>query len=153
MSEMGSHVPFEYLKYKLWSKERLGSNYQFDSWPLKVKNHPDLFYVQVACHISVKSSQQELQFCFGHHLNQRFEQKVIGLQNPGSPNFGNFEIPNVATLTLNLWPKQRGLQGCRPRGSLGVTPHAFGSVRKCEGMNLHTPRQFSLWEMESRWTP
>jgi hypothetical protein len=24
MFKMGSHVPFEYLKHKLWSKERLG---------------------------------------------------------------------------------------------------------------------------------
>jgi hypothetical protein len=43
MFEMGSHIPFEYLKYKLWPKERSGSNCQFDSQPLKVRNHPDLF--------------------------------------------------------------------------------------------------------------
>jgi hypothetical protein len=35
MSKMGSHNPFEHLKYKLWPKERLGAR------PLKVKNRPD----------------------------------------------------------------------------------------------------------------
>jgi len=33
---------------------------------------------------------------------------------------------NVTTLTR--------LQGCGPRGSLGVMSHILGSVRKCEGV-------------------
>jgi len=45
------------------------------------------------------------------------------------------------------------LQGCKPKESLGVTSHTPGSVEKCEGVNLTLPRQLSLWEMESRWTP
>jgi hypothetical protein len=45
----------------------------------------------------------------------------------GNPNFG-------------LATKAKGLQGCRPRGSLGVTSHTSGSVRKCEGVNPHTPK-------------
>jgi len=32
------------------------------------------------------------------------------------------------------------LQGCGPKESLRVTSHIPGSVRKCEGMNLHTPK-------------
>jgi len=36
--------------------------------------------------------------------------------------------------------KAKGLQGCGPRGRLGVTSHALGSVRKCEGVNPHTPK-------------
>ncbi len=32
------------------------------------------------------------------------------------------------------------LQGCGPRGSRGVTSHTPGSVRKCEGVNIHTPK-------------
>jgi hypothetical protein len=50
------------------------------------------------------------------------------------------QAQDVTTLALGLRPKQRGLQGCEPRGSSGVTPHAPGSVGKCEGMNLHTPK-------------
>jgi hypothetical protein len=57
----------------------------------------------------------------------------------------------VATIALGSWPKQRGLQGCGPRRSLGVTQHAPGIVRKCEGMNPHTLKGIPLWEMESRW--
>jgi len=40
--------------------------------------------------------------------------------------------------SLGLMAKARGLQGCGPRGSSGVTPHALMSVRRCEGVNLHT---------------
>jgi len=54
--------------------------------------------------------------------------------------------------SLGLAIKAKRLQGCRPRGSPGVTSHTFGSVRKCEGVNPRTPRQLPLWEMESRWT-
>jgi hypothetical protein len=67
----------------------------------------------------------------------------------------------VATLALGLRPRLRGLQGCGPRGSPrvkargspGVTSHIPGSVRKCEGMNPHTPKATLTWEMEFRWTP
>ncbi len=45
----------------------------------------------------------------------------------------------VATLALGLRPRQRGLQGCGPKGSPGITSHTPGSVGKCEGVNPHTP--------------
>jgi len=32
------------------------------------------------------------------------------------------------------------LQRCGPRGSPGITSHTHGSVRKCEGVNPHTPK-------------
>jgi hypothetical protein len=51
-----------------------------------------------------------------------------------------FYCGSVATLALGSRPRQRGLQGCEPRGSSGVTPHAPRSVGKCEGMNPHTPK-------------
>jgi hypothetical protein len=41
---------------------------------------------------------------------------------------------------LGLATKAKGLQGCGPRGSPGVTSHTPGSVRKCEGVNPHTPK-------------
>jgi hypothetical protein len=41
-SKMGSHGPFGHLHHKLWQKEKgQESNWQFDSWPLKVGNQPD----------------------------------------------------------------------------------------------------------------
>ncbi len=47
---------------------------------------------------------------------------------------------SVATLALGSRPRQKGLQGCGPKGSPGVTSGTPGSVRKCEGMNPHTPK-------------
>jgi len=62
----------------------------------------------------------------------------------------------ITTLALGSRPKQKGLQGCeprgspgikakalqgcKPRGSRGVTSHTPGSVRKCEGVSPHTPK-------------
>jgi hypothetical protein len=46
----------------------------------------------------------------------------------------------VATLALGLRPRQKGLQGCGPKGSLGVTSETLGSARECEGVSLHTPK-------------
>jgi len=43
-------------------------------------------------------------------------------------------------LSLGLATKAKGLQGCGPRGSTGVTSHAPKSVGKCEGVNPHTPK-------------
>jgi len=39
--------------------------------------------------------------------------------------------------------KAKGLQGCGPRESPGVTSHTLGSLGKCEGVNLHTPKATS----------
>jgi hypothetical protein len=44
MFKMGSHDLFGHQKHKLWPKKRSGVNlviWQFDSQPLKVKNHPN----------------------------------------------------------------------------------------------------------------
>jgi hypothetical protein len=42
--------------------------------------------------------------------------------------------------SFGLATKAKGLQGCGPRESLGVTSHTPGSVGKCEGVNPHTPK-------------
>jgi hypothetical protein len=42
--------------------------------------------------------------------------------------------------SFGLTTKAKGLQGCGPRGSPGVTSHTPGNVKKCEGVNLHTPK-------------
>jgi hypothetical protein len=49
-------------------------------------------------------------------------------------------LVHVATLALGLRLRQKRLQGCRPRESPGVTSHTPGSVKKCEGVNPHTPK-------------
>ncbi len=42
--------------------------------------------------------------------------------------------------SLGLATKAKGLQGCKPRENPGVISHTPGNVRKCEGVNLHTPK-------------
>jgi len=56
-----------------------------------------------------------------HHL---FWWKMVHRRNP---SFG-------------LATKAKGLQGCGPRGSPGVTSETLGSVGECEGVSLHTPK-------------
>jgi hypothetical protein len=46
----------------------------------------------------------------------------------------------VATLALGSRLRQKGLQGCGPKGSLGVTSETPGSEGECEGVSLHTPK-------------
>jgi hypothetical protein len=48
--------------------------------------------------------------------------------------------PLCCNLNFGLTTKAKGLQGCGPRGSMGVTSHTPGSVGKCEGVNPHTPK-------------
>jgi hypothetical protein len=50
---------------------------------------------------------------------------------------GNWVL--VATLALGSRPRQKGLQGCGPKGSLGVTSETPGSEGECEGVSHHTP--------------
>jgi hypothetical protein len=42
--------------------------------------------------------------------------------------------------SFGLTTKAKGLQGCGPRKSPGVTSHTPESVGKCEGVNPHTPK-------------
>jgi hypothetical protein len=42
--------------------------------------------------------------------------------------------------SFGLATKAKGLQGCGPKGSPGVTSGTLGSVGKCEGVNPHTPK-------------
>jgi hypothetical protein len=47
---------------------------------------------------------------------------------------------NYRNLSFGLATKAKGLQGCGPRGSPGVTSETPGSVGECEGVSLHTPK-------------
>jgi len=42
-------------------------------------------------------------------------------------------------LSFGLATKAKGLQGCGPKGSPGVTSETPGSVGECEGVSPHTP--------------
>ncbi len=84
MSKIGSHDPFEYLKHKLWPKERSKVKLLIwlpttNSWEL-----PRFPCIKVACHLILENYRWWLQLCFKPHLNRRFAHKVIGLQSCGS---------------------------------------------------------------------
>ncbi len=93
-----------YGKKKGWK-----SNWQFDSWPLKVGNLPDFL---ISLHTggvphTIGNSQRGLQLCFRPQLHQRFTQKVMGPQSCESPNFGNFGTSTWESqdkMTFGCWP-------------------------------------------------
>jgi hypothetical protein len=87
---MSLHDPFDYLKQKLWPKER--SRVKLPIWLPTIKNWESLrcIYVQVACDIPLKSFWQGLQLCGRPHFNRRSSHKIMGLQSCGSPNFKTF---------------------------------------------------------------
>ncbi len=76
----------------------------------KSKESPRFPYVQVACHIPLKSSPQGLQLCFRPHLNQNSAHKVMGPQSHGSPQLWEFRDSHLGVLRQNdiwvlvLWP-------------------------------------------------
>ncbi len=84
------------------------SNWQFDSWPLKVKK-PRFPWFQVACDIPLERSRQGLQLFFRPHFNQRSARKVMSPQSCRSPSCKNFR-----THTCESWEKLSF--GCGPHG-------------------------------------
>jgi hypothetical protein len=52
---------------------------------------------------------------------------------------------------LGLVTKDRAYEGAGQVWSPGVSFHAHGSARKCEGMNPTLPSELPLWELKSRW--
>jgi hypothetical protein len=46
--------------------------------------------------------------------------------------------------SLGLVTKAKACKGAGQKGSPGVTSHAFGSAKECEGMNLYIPKELPL---------
>jgi hypothetical protein len=94
MSKMGSHYPFEYLKHKLWSKEWLGIKSSIWLSPQKVENR--LIYVCAGgVSFNVRKLSTRATTLLKTHFIWRFTQEVMGVQNGGSPNFGNYGTFNL----------------------------------------------------------
>ncbi len=89
-----------------------------------------------ALHIFVRNSNffAPLILCFPLHV---FFVHLTSLSNISSLLFipTNYHNPN-----LRLTTKARACEGVGQEGNMGVTFHALGSARKCEGMNPHTPK-------------
>jgi hypothetical protein len=99
MFKMGLHIPFEYLKHKLWSKE--GLRVKMPIWLPTTKSHESFWfsYVHVVCHILLESSGQGLQIFFKSHLNQRSKNEVMAFQNHESQfrEFWDFQLGSPNT--------------------------------------------------------
>jgi hypothetical protein len=121
---MDFYDPFEDFEHKLWSKER--PKVKLPIWLSTIKSQELSWftYVQVVCHILLERFQQRLQLFFRSHLNQRSSQKVMGLQNCGSPDLGSFGTPNLGVLRKNdiwvqvPWPGKKNII----RGKVMVSP-------------------------------
>jgi hypothetical protein len=80
------------------------SNWQFDSWPVKIGSRPNFLMYRWLCDISLKIFWQGLQVCFKLHLNRRFAHKVMGPQSCESFNFENFQDSHLGVLGQNsIW--------------------------------------------------
>jgi hypothetical protein len=62
------------------------SNWQFDSWPLKVRNRPD----PSVCKWNATHCWK---VCFRPHPNQRSEREIMNAHSLESPNRDNFKTP------------------------------------------------------------
>jgi hypothetical protein len=148
---MGLHDPFAYLKHMLWPKERSRVKLLIRFANIINQESPWFICIQVVCQILLESSQQGLQLCFKSHLNQRFAQKVMGLQSCKSPNFDNFETPNSGVLGQNdIWVQPpcpcidntiRGKVVASPKSGLWwsyefVYAHGLSMHKKCYNYTL-----------------
>jgi len=97
----------------------------------------------VASPIPLERFWWELQLCFRPHLNWRSAQEVMGLQSHKSPNFENFETPNLGVLGQNdnwvhaPWPSTKNTI----KGKVWLPPNpgrgeSCGSVFAC-GSSMH----------------
>jgi hypothetical protein len=84
------------------------------NWFLTTKSRESTWFpwVQVACHIPLKSSQRGLQLCFRLHFNRRSVEKVMGPQSRESPKLENFGTPShlgvLGQKAIWMWPSWRG---------------------------------------------
>jgi len=93
MSKMGLHGPFGHLQHTLWQKEGPGVKHAIWLSTTKSRESAGPWCVQVKCDTLLESFWGELQVCFKHHPNRRFEQGIMTLQNLESLNRDSFGTP------------------------------------------------------------
>ncbi len=72
------------------------------------------------------------------HLNSQVLIKLYKIRI--KEHFTIWKHKKCCNLNFGLATKAKVCKGACQEGSLGVTFHAPGNVRKCEGMNPHTPK-------------
>jgi hypothetical protein len=106
---MALYEPFGHLQHELWQKER--PKVKLTIWlpTIKSRELTRPRCVKMECDTLLEIFQGELQICFKPYPNQRFEQRVMNSQSPGSPNWDSFETP--------LWEsRDKKPFGCGCRG-------------------------------------
>jgi len=93
MSKMGLHDPFGHLKHKLWPKKGRESNWQFDSQPLKVGNHPDFLACRWHATYHSKALDEGYNFVSDLILIERSVHKVMGPKFAGVPTLAILGLP------------------------------------------------------------
>jgi hypothetical protein len=151
MSKMGSHEPFGHLQHMLWQKKRPRVKLLVWLPTTKSRELTRPRCVQVKCNTPLKSSQKELQFCFRPHSNKRFEQRIMTLQNVGSPNRDSFRTP--------FWESQdKKPFGCRCHGDAQRIlyggrwwlPPSSGRGESCESISARGSSQHQ--GCSKKWT-
>jgi hypothetical protein len=138
MFKIGGHDPFEYLKHKLWPKERSGVKLPIWLPTIKSWELPWFTCVQVLCLISLESSRWGLQLCFkitsiGGLHKKLWASKVARVPISRISRFPTWESKDEMTFGCRPYGQaQRILQGGR-----WWLPPSLGHDESCESMFAH----------------
>jgi hypothetical protein len=116
-----SMLPSCSMQFRLWSPKKHGYNSYSNSCSLKALPLENQLWF---CWVHWRS-------CLSRVFNSWHHQTSFGMLTQ------HYECHN---LSLEFTTKARAYKSARQVWSLGVTFHAPESVRKCEGMNPHTPK-------------
>jgi hypothetical protein len=90
---MGSHRPFDIWNTSYGQKKGQESNWQFNSWPLKVWNWPDFHACKWRATYRWKALNEGYNFALDLISIKGLHAKLWRPQNCESPNLGNFGTP------------------------------------------------------------
>jgi hypothetical protein len=155
MSKMGSHDPFEHLKYKLWPNERLGVKLAI--WFPTIKSRESTWFpcVQVACDILLESSWQGLQLCFRPHLKS-YGAKVVKVPTLVILEFPLGSPKTKCHLDVSLMERPKVYY----KGGRWWLPLSLGRGESCVSMahpmtksvpTMHFSLQTHIWIYQGAW--
>jgi hypothetical protein len=101
MSKMGSHCPFEHLKHKLCQKRSRKSNWQFDSWPVKIRNQPNFLACRRHVTYPWKGFNEGYNFALDFIMIKGLHVKLCAFKVVRIPTVGISGLPNGSPRTKN----------------------------------------------------
>jgi hypothetical protein len=136
MSKMGSHDPFGHLKHKLWPKKFQKSNWQFDSWPLKVGNRPDFLACRWCATYCWKALDEDYKFSLDLISIRGSHTKLCSPKVTGVPTLGIMRL-------WEFWDKM----------PFGCGPHGEGTKYTIRGKVMASPKSGLWWVLWVRVCP